>query len=278
MAAAKKTATKAKPEPIEGVIVQPVQAIAVRQESSTSPNMLIQHAIDTQASPEYLMQLLQVKREWEADERKKAFSVAFAAFKREPLVIGKNKHVFFKSKNGGAPTDYWHAELSDLTAAIGPAMAKHGLSYSWEIDQTTRPPVVIVTCVVEHEAGHTKRVQMECLPDNSGNKNGIQQIASAATYLRRHTLEAAAGVSTKGNDDDGRSAGRKPEDDGDSEPRGQGQDEGPPDPLIVDLNSAADEGTEALDAAWAELSVAQRNRVGKSFLAIKERARRNDPR
>lgn len=48
---------------------------------------------------------------------------------------------------------------------------------------------------------------MDAAPDNSGKKNAIQSIASAVTYMQRYTLLAATGMSTKGMDDDGNSAG-----------------------------------------------------------------------
>ncbi|MNL48938.1 ERF superfamily protein [compost metagenome] len=47
---------------------------------------------------------------------------------------------------------------------------------------------------------------MQAMPDNSGKKNAIQQVASTITYLQRYTLLAATGVATKGQDDDARGA------------------------------------------------------------------------
>jgi hypothetical protein len=45
------------------------------------------------------------------------------------------------------------------------------------------------------------------MPDLSGNKNPIQAIGSAVTYLQRYTLKAALGLTvSKEEDDDARSA------------------------------------------------------------------------
>lgn len=273
MAAAKKTTTKSKPETIEGEIVQPVQAIAVR-EQDTSPNAMIAHAMAINASPEYLMQLLDVKKAWEADKARKAFNSAFAAFKSENVIVEKRKKVGYDTKDGGF-VGYTHAELSDVADAVGPAMAKHGLSYSWDVDQS-RAPLIIVTCTVEHADGHSKAVRMEAMPDNSGKKNGIQQVASTVTYLQRYTLLAAAGVAARGMDDDGRGAGRGADESQDAD--NAEESDAPPDPLLVDLNSAADEGTEKLMKVWAALSLEARNKVGAAFIGIKKRAAQNDPR
>ena len=43
-------------------------------------------------------------------------------------------------------------------------------------------------------------------PDMSGNKNALQQAASAVTYLRRYTLTGALGIATADTDIDGRMA------------------------------------------------------------------------
>ena len=85
------------------------------------------------------------------------------------------------------------------------AMARHGLSYHWNVKQGSGP--IMVECIVTHAAGHSERIEMSAPADASGKKNPIQQIASAVSYLQRYTLLAITGMSTKGMDDDGRDAG-----------------------------------------------------------------------
>jgi hypothetical protein len=80
-------------------------------------------------------------------------------------------------------------------------MAKHGLSFDWDIHQTAG--MITVDCIVTHKLGHSKKVTMSGAPDTSGKKNAIQQAASTITYLQRYTLLAATGMSTKDEDDDG---------------------------------------------------------------------------
>jgi hypothetical protein len=92
--------------------------------------------------------------------------------------------------------------LSDVTDAIGPALARHQLSYEWDIHQASN--AITVDCILTHVQGHSKKVTLTAAPDNSGMKNAIQQVASTTTYLQRYTLLAITGMSTKGMDDDGR--------------------------------------------------------------------------
>lgn len=166
---------------------------------SMTPADLLRIAVENNADLDRLEKLMQLQERWEANEARKAFVTAMAAFKREPVEIYKRKQVGYKTREGDF-VGYKHAELSDVTAAIAPAMAKHGLSFDWDIHQTSG--LITVDCVVTHVMGHSKMVTMSGAPDNSGKKNAIQQAASTITYLQRYTLLAATGMSTKDDDDD----------------------------------------------------------------------------
>jgi len=146
--------------------------------------------------------LLQVKKEWDAEEARKAYSAAMAAFRAEPIEIFKRKAVGYTTKDGEF-VGYKHAELSDVTDAVDPVLAKHGLSYRWE--ERVHGDIVHCACIVSHALGH--EVKGEPLPgplDTSGKKNKVQQLASTISYLRRYTLLGILGKATKGEDDDGR--------------------------------------------------------------------------
>ena len=194
------------PKKMQVAVHAPQQTALALSTSSDSQTMmrLIEAAMD---KPDFdiakLQQLLEVKERWDANESRKAFTSAMTAFKTEPLEIFKRKEVSFVTQGGGT-TSYKHAELSDVTAAITPAMAKHQLSFRWNVRQDSG--IISVDCIVTHVLGHSEMVSMVGSPDASGKKNAIQQVASTVTYLQRYTLLAATGMSTKGEDDDGRSA------------------------------------------------------------------------
>lgn len=147
-----------------------------------------------------LDKMLDLQLRWEANEARKAYVAAMAAFKAEPMEILKRKLVSFTTRDGDT-TSYNHAELSDVTDAVVPAMGKHGLSHRWDIQQANG--AITVTCTITHALGHSESVAMTAAPDASGKKNAIQQVASANSYLQRYTLLAATGMATKGMDDDG---------------------------------------------------------------------------
>lgn len=152
---------------------------------------------------EQLNHMMDLQDRWEANEARKAFTVAMTGFKAEPVEILKRKNVRFENRSGDV-TSYNHAELSDVTEAIGPALAKHELSYRWNIHQ--EGAAIKVDCILTHVLGHFEIVTMTAAPDKSGLKNDIQQVASTTTYLQRYTLLAITGMSTKGADDDGRAS------------------------------------------------------------------------
>jgi len=187
---------------------QPQRAVV-----STTPSDLLRIAVEGGADIDKLERLMELQQRWEANEARKAFVVAMAAFKREPVEIYKRKEVGYKTKDGDF-VGYKHAELSDVTDAIAPAMARHGLSFDWDIHQGNGS--ITVDCVVTHVMGHSKKVTMTGAPDTSGKKNAIQQTASTITYLQRYTLLAATGMSTKGEDDDAGGVDDQPGDQGTS--------------------------------------------------------------
>lgn len=171
---------------------------------SATPSDLLRIAVEKGADLDRLERLMALQIQWEEREAKKAFTTAMSEFKAEPLNIFKRKQVGYTTKEGDF-VGYKHAELSDVTEVVCPAMARHGLSHRWNIEQTKDR--INVSCIVTHCLGHSESVTMDAAPDNSGKKNAIQSIASAVTYMQRYTLLAVTGMSTKGEDDDGEGAG-----------------------------------------------------------------------
>lgn len=156
-----------------------------------------------------LQALLEMRERWSKEEARKSFVVALTNFKANPPEVLKTKHVSFSA--GGGKTSYNHADLASASYQIGAALAEHGLSHRWNVEQTKEGRIA-VTCILTHVMGHSESVRMESAADQSGGKNNIQAIGSATSYLQRYTLFAAAGVIAKEQgDDDGASTGPRSE-------------------------------------------------------------------
>ncbi|WLW59859.1 ERF family protein [Achromobacter aegrifaciens] len=189
--------------PARAVATQPDQAAGqVAVLAANSPMGMMMAAVKQGIPLDQIKEMMAIQREWEADEARKAFNDAFAAFKAEKVDVIKRKQVDFATTKGR--TQYKHAELSDLTDAVGPALARHGFSWSWTPEQKNGR--VYITCTLQHRLGHEKSATMDAPADDSGGKNNIQAIVSTTTYLERHTLKAVCGISEKGDDNDGAGA------------------------------------------------------------------------
>lgn len=172
------------------------------------PMDLVQRAITNGASIDVLEKLMGLQERWDAGQKHKAFDAAMAAAKAEIPVINKSRSVNFTTNRGR--TAYRYEDFADIADAVAPILAKHGLSYRFRTDSS--PDLIAVTCIIAHRDGHSEQTTLSGPRDDSGNKNSMQAIGSAVTYLQRYTLKAALGLAAS-VDDDAQSAGgnaRKP--------------------------------------------------------------------
>jgi hypothetical protein len=170
----------------------------IRQEQ-LNPAQLLTLAVDKDLDVEKLSKLMDLQRQWQAEQNRKAFFEAFIEFQTECPDIRKTKGVSF----GGAQTPTYHyAPLADIVRQIKPFEKKCGFSHRWEFNDTKDE--LKVTCLLTHKDGHTERTTMQSSPDVSTGKNSIQARGSAIEYLKRYTLIGALGLSTTDSDIDGR--------------------------------------------------------------------------
>jgi hypothetical protein len=261
---------------------QPVQVIQQQQAARLpvaapeglrpgSPAHLLMIAVERGANMEYLERLIKLQEQMEANEARRAYNDAFAAFKGEVVEILKTKKVKFPTRGQdgqpGSPVEYRHAELSGVIEAAGPALSKHGFSWSWVPKQTK--DWVEVTCILKHRMGYSETATLGGPPDNSGKKNALQQVTSTITFLQRATLKAVAGLSEKGDDDDGR-GGRAPN-------KAPDDDAEPTEEELAALNALVDEGQahavngmKPLTEWWGKLTNAQRTELTDDFKGMRK--------
>jgi hypothetical protein len=185
---------------LEQIDRQPAPALPAVADNS--PAALMLNALTRGASPEQIEKMMALQERWEANEARKAYNVAFAAFKAEAVRIIKNRAVTDGPLKGKS-----YAELFSVVDAVTPALSRHGLSHSWRVTRDDKDWIE-VTCTLTHSQGHTEAVSLGGPPDAGGAKNAIMARASTISYLQRYTLKAICGVAEGGEDDDGRAAGR----------------------------------------------------------------------
>jgi ERF superfamily len=172
-----------------------VEAPKPPSRGAMSPAELLSMAMERGASLDMIERLLALRDKEERNDARRAFSAAIslAKAKIKPVLRTRQSH------NGK------YADLASIQEHIDPILGEHGLSYRW---RTTQPDkaTMVVTCIVEHAAGHSEETTLTSGLDNTGNKTPVQMIGSTATYLQRYTLNAAMGLSAA-HDDDGNGGG-----------------------------------------------------------------------
>jgi hypothetical protein len=165
--------------------------------ATATPADLLRIAVEGGADLDKLERLMALQERWEAQQAKRAYDQAFAAFKAEAVTIIKGRNVTDGPLKGKS-----YAELHDVVNAVTPALSRHGLSSSWKLTKDEKDWME-VTCYVRHVGGHQESVSMGGPPDTGGAKNAIQARASTKTYLERYTLKAITGLSEQSDDSDG---------------------------------------------------------------------------
>jgi len=144
--------------------------------------------------PGTLRELLELQREWERGEAKKAFTRAMVALKRDlPAVIARDQEVDYTGKSGQR-TRYRHTSLAAALDAVSEPLTAHGFSLAWE--PRTEGNMVHVTCRLTHGEGHSETTTISAPVDTSGSKSPAQGVASTITLLSRYTALALLGVAT----------------------------------------------------------------------------------
>lgn len=171
----------------------------------TSPASLMMTLLAQGGNLDQFERMMELQERFYRHEAEKAFNDSMTAFRALNITIPKRKQVDFENRTGGR-TQYKHAELSDVTELLGPALSANGFSWSWKTRQDSGG--ITVTCILRHRQGHAEEVSLTCPPDASGGKNSIQAVVSTTTYLQRHTLKAVTGTAEADDDDDGQGAPR----------------------------------------------------------------------
>jgi len=180
------------------------ELVAAPTPAPGTPASMIAAAIESGRDISELERLYDLQRQWEADQARKAFHMALAAFKASPPDIVRDKL--------NKQYDSTYASISAVVNTTNKALAPHGLNARWEIVEQSKDGMKLA-CILSHAQGHSERVELWGPMDTSGSKNPLQSVRSTTTYLRIATFEMVTGVASRvGNaDDDGNGSHQKKE-------------------------------------------------------------------
>src|SRR5690606_22537131 len=115
---------------------------------------LLARAVEAGASVEALERLVALKERVDRERARRAFFEALSRAQEEMPEVPKARTAQIATRSG-VTYSYRYAALEDITRVIRPVLARHGLSYAWDVAQGDG--VLIVTCVLRHVDGHEER-------------------------------------------------------------------------------------------------------------------------
>jgi hypothetical protein len=133
-------------------------------------------------------------------EKPGQLATALAAFQAALPRVGKDNLAVVKSDKGSYK--YTYADLSDVSHAVLPALAKHGLSFSAK--PTLLDGKFVLEYTLRHSSGESDTGWYPLTATGTP-----QQVGSAITYARRYALSAVTGI-VPDEDDDGQAAEQAP--------------------------------------------------------------------
>ena len=161
------------------------------------PDGLIAMAVERDLDINKLEKLLELKRQWDQDNARKAFFKALSKFQSEIPPIVRHDKV-----NAGTGGKRKFANLGTISEAIKPHLEANKLSFRFRQSQSAQNEIAL-TCIISHADGHSEETTLTAAPDQTGGKNTIQAVGSTITYLMRYTLIGGLGLTTVDDDTDG---------------------------------------------------------------------------
>ena len=149
---------------------------------------LMSQAIERGSTPEALEKLYALKRAIDADEARKAFTVAMVELQSELPPIYKDKHTP-QTKPGGKHWSY--ASLQAMVVELRPLWIKHG--FTQRFTANTEGNRLTSICIFTHRLGHSEETRFSALVTNRQGDT-LQDAASTDSFAKRYALMNAIGI------------------------------------------------------------------------------------
>ncbi|MCK9601138.1 MAG: ERF family protein [Sphaerochaeta sp.] len=158
---------------------------------------LMEQAIKSNATVEMMGKLMDMRREFRAEQAEQAFHEAMSKFQSECPIIGKTKQV----KNNDGARAYSYAPIEDIIETARPLLKENGFSYQTLTE--TLDGKVTSTVLVTHVGGHKEASSMT-VPMTAGTRlmSAPQVVAATLTFAKRYAFLNAFGITTGGEDTD----------------------------------------------------------------------------
>lgn len=175
---------------------------ATVNESAAIITVIERAAMNPNVDIDKMERLLMMQERIIAKNAEQVFNAALAEMQDELPVILESGAI----KNSSGKVQSTYAKWEDINEAIKPILRKHGfaLTFKSEINGSVK-----VTGILTHKAGHREQTEIVLPADTSGSKNAVQAVASSVSYGQRYTAKLLLNFTSRGEDDDGQSAGQQ---------------------------------------------------------------------
>jgi hypothetical protein len=129
-------------------------------------------------------------------------ATALAAFQANLPTVAKSQTARIPGKEGRTGYTYDYADLTDVSAAILPALAAQGLAWLTAVDTAENGAIILKWELMHGPSGES--VSGSVPVGRAGEQ--WQSLGSSITYARRYCLVSVTGVAPGGDDNDGAEA------------------------------------------------------------------------
>lgn len=186
---------------------EPDSVPAAQSETIAFVQMIERAARDPNCDVDKMERLLAMQERVIARTAKAAYQAALAQVKPKLPVIDRKGRIVIRDKATKEITQSTgYALWEDIDEAITPILHDHGLVLSFR-SGVAQDGKITVTGVLSHTEGHSEETTITLPHDSSGSKNAVQAVGSSTKYGMRYTATLLLNIRTRGEDDDGASAG-----------------------------------------------------------------------
>lgn len=182
----------------------------VEHQVEPTPMMLIQTAMESGCEPEKLAQLLEIQKQWNAEQERKEDRAAEKAFNAAMAVCQAEMQAVVATHLNSQTTSKY-ADHFDIDKVARPIYTKHGFSLTFTTSRSEVDKHIKLTAKVRHQDGHCEIYEDDYPIDDAGlkgttNKTAIQAKGSSQQYAIRYMTKGIFNIVVRGEDNDGQRA------------------------------------------------------------------------
>lgn len=193
--------------------IGPVSQLPVQSEAAAVLSIIERAARDPSVDIDKLERLMAMQKGMAESRAKVAFDAAMAEMQPRLPVIDRKGRIEVREKTSTGKRDGElqqstpYALWEDINEAIRPILAEFGFSLTFRVGKTDAG-LITVTGILAHREGHRESDTITLMHDSTGSKNAVQAVGSSNSYGKRYTAINLLNITTRGQDDDAKTAVR----------------------------------------------------------------------